>query len=102
LTGHLILSSVHANDAATTIARLIDLKVEPFPDRHFACRRGGAKNGAPRLSDCGRLLEAPLSEQLAYEKATGEKRTEFQYVLVVSLAHIPVILAEPVFLRFSR
>jgi len=30
LTGHLMLSSIHANDSATTIARLIDLKVEPF------------------------------------------------------------------------
>jgi general secretion pathway protein E len=24
-------------------------------------------------------MEAPLVEQIAYEKATGEKRTEFQY-----------------------
>jgi general secretion pathway protein E len=24
-------------------------------------------------------MEAPLSEQIAYEKATGEKRTEFRY-----------------------
>lgn len=30
LTGHLVLSSFHANDAATTIPRLIDLGVEPF------------------------------------------------------------------------
>jgi general secretion pathway protein E len=30
LTGHLVLSTLHTNDAASAIARLIDLGVEPF------------------------------------------------------------------------
>jgi len=30
LTGHLLLSTFHANDSATTIARLLDMGVEPF------------------------------------------------------------------------
>jgi type IV pilus assembly protein PilB len=30
LTGHLVLSSVHTNDAATTFVRLLDFGVEPF------------------------------------------------------------------------
>jgi type II secretory ATPase GspE/PulE/Tfp pilus assembly ATPase PilB-like protein len=30
LTGHLLLSTLHTNDAATTLPRLIDMKVEPF------------------------------------------------------------------------
>ena len=30
LTGHLVFSSLHTNDAATAIPRLIDMKVEPF------------------------------------------------------------------------
>lgn len=30
LTGHLVLSTLHANDAASTITRLIDMDVEPF------------------------------------------------------------------------
>jgi type IV pilus assembly protein PilB len=30
LTGHLVLSSLHTNDAATTLPRLIDMNVEPF------------------------------------------------------------------------
>ncbi len=30
LTGHLVLSTLHTNDAPTTIMRLIDMKVEPF------------------------------------------------------------------------
>ncbi len=30
LTGHLVLSTLHANDAAGAIARLIDMQIEPF------------------------------------------------------------------------
>lgn len=30
LTGHLLLSTFHANDAATAIPRLIDMRIEPF------------------------------------------------------------------------
>ena len=30
LTGHLMLSTFHANDAATSIPRLLDMKIEPF------------------------------------------------------------------------
>ncbi|MEI6326754.1 MAG: GspE/PulE family protein [Candidatus Roizmanbacteria bacterium] len=30
MTGHLVLSTLHTNDAATTLPRLMDLKVEPF------------------------------------------------------------------------
>ena len=30
LTGHLVLSTIHTNSAAGTIARLIDMKIEPF------------------------------------------------------------------------
>lgn len=30
LTGHLVLSTLHTNDAPTTLPRLLDMKVEPF------------------------------------------------------------------------
>ncbi len=30
LTGHLVLSTLHTNDAATALPRLIDMKIEPF------------------------------------------------------------------------
>jgi len=30
MTGHLVLSTLHTNDAATTIPRLLDMEVEPF------------------------------------------------------------------------
>ena len=30
MTGHLVLSTLHTNDAPTTLPRLLDMKVEPF------------------------------------------------------------------------
>src|SRR5439155_8676855 len=30
LTGHLLLSTLHTNDAATTLPRLLDMRIEPF------------------------------------------------------------------------
>ncbi len=30
LTGHLLLSTIHTNDAATTLPRLLDMKLEPY------------------------------------------------------------------------
>ncbi len=30
MTGHIVLSTVHTNDAATTIPRLLDMRIEPF------------------------------------------------------------------------
>jgi len=30
MTGHLVLSTLHANDAPTTLPRLLDMKIEPF------------------------------------------------------------------------
>lgn len=30
MTGHLVLSTLHTNDAATSIPRLLDMKIEPF------------------------------------------------------------------------
>jgi general secretion pathway protein E len=79
LTGHLILSTIHANDAATTIARLTDLKVEPFLIATSLLGVVAQRMVRRICPDCGRLMEATLVEQIAYEKATGEKRTDFQY-----------------------
>jgi len=48
LTGHLVLSTLHTNDAATAIPRLIDMKVEPFfGSFHYQCHHSptvGEKN----------------------------------------------------------
>jgi general secretion pathway protein E len=56
LTGHLVLSTLHTNDASSAVARLLDLGVEPFlvssslsavlaqrlvRKKHAACAGGG-------------------------------------------------------------
>jgi general secretion pathway protein E len=79
LTGHLVLSSVHANDTVGVLFRLIELGVEPF----MIC---SAVNGivAQRMvrrvcHQCARKVAAPLVEQIAYQRETGEERSEFDY-----------------------
>jgi len=79
LTGHLMLSSIHANEVAGVLSRLIDLKVEPFLIASAVIGVVAQRMVRRICPDCGRLIEAPLVEQLAYEKEMAEKRTEFLY-----------------------
>ena len=79
LTGHLMLSSVHANDAAGVLSRLLDLDVEPFLVASAIIGVLSQRMVRRICLDCSRLIEVPLVEQVAYEKETGEKRTEFFY-----------------------
>jgi general secretion pathway protein E len=79
LTGHLMLSSIHANDTASVLTRLIDLKVESFLVASAVIGVVAQRMVRRICPDCGRLIEAPLVEQIAYEKEMGEKQTKFLY-----------------------
>jgi general secretion pathway protein E len=79
LTGHLMLSSIHANDTASVISRLVDLKVEPFLVASAVIGVVAQRMVRCICPDCGRLIEAPLVEQMAYERELGEKQTKFMY-----------------------
>ncbi len=79
LTGHMMLSSIHANDSAGVLSRLLDLKVEPFLIASSVIGVIAQRMVRRVCPDCGRLIEAPLVEQMAYEKETGEKKGEFIY-----------------------
>jgi len=79
LTGHLMLSSIHANDVAGVLSRLLDLKVEPFLVASAVIGVVAQRMVRRICPDCGRLIEAPLVEQMAYEKEMGEKQTKFLY-----------------------
>jgi len=79
LTGHLMLSSIHANDTVGVLFRLLDLKIE-----HFLIASSMIGIVAQRMArricpDCGRLMEVPQSEQLAYEQVMHEKATELRH-----------------------
>ena len=62
LTGHLVLSTLHTNDAPTAITRLLDLGVPPYLLNATHARRHGAAPGAhavPALQADGRASTAP-------------------------------------------
>jgi len=79
LTGHLMLSSIHANEVGSVLTRLVDLKVEPFLVASAVIGVVAQRMVRRVCPDCGRLIEAPLVEQIAYEQEMGEKKTEFLY-----------------------
>jgi len=79
LTGHLVLSSVHANDTVGAIFRLIDLGVEPFLISSALIGIVAQRMVRRVCPHCARKVTAPLVEQLAYEKEMGEAREEFMY-----------------------
>ncbi|MFC1981911.1 GspE/PulE family protein, partial [Chloroflexota bacterium] len=77
LTGHLVLSSVHANDTASVVFRMIDLGVEPFL---LASALVGvtAQRMVRRVCPyCSRPTSVSSEEQQAYEEEMNEKRSEF-------------------------
>lgn len=72
LTGHLMLSSVHANDAVGIIFRMLDLGIEPY----LLCSSLSgivAQRIVRRLCpNCKVTYEPPLEEQMAYQDEIGE------------------------------
>jgi len=79
LTGHLMLSSVHANDAPGVLSRLLDLDIEPFLIASAVIGVVAQRMVRRICPDCSHMIEAPRVEQMAYEKEIGEKQTEFLY-----------------------
>jgi type II secretory ATPase GspE/PulE/Tfp pilus assembly ATPase PilB-like protein len=61
------------------ISRLVDLKVEPFLVASAVIGVVAQRMVRCVCPDCGRLIEAPLVEQMAYEREMGEKQTRFVY-----------------------
>ena len=79
LTGHLVLSSVHANDTVGVVFRLVDLGVEPFLISSALIGVVAQRMVRRVCPNCARKVTAPLVEQMAYEKEMGEARAEFMY-----------------------
>ncbi|MGA9049597.1 MAG: GspE/PulE family protein [Dehalococcoidia bacterium] len=79
LTGHLVLSSVHANETVGVLFRLIDLGVEPFLISSALVGIVAQRMVRRVCPHCARKVTVPLVEQIAYEKEMGESRTEFMY-----------------------
>jgi len=79
LTGHLVLSSIHANDTIGTIFRLLDLGVEPFLVSSALLGVVAQRMVRRLCPDCSSLVDGPLVEQMLYSRESGEKRNQFLY-----------------------
>jgi general secretion pathway protein E len=79
LTGHMVLSSIHANDAVGVVFRLLDLGIDPFL---VASSLTGiiAQRMVRRICpECARPVKISLLEQMIYTKEAKDERTEFIY-----------------------
>ncbi|HQR52390.1 MAG TPA: type II secretion system ATPase GspE [Burkholderiales bacterium] len=100
LTGHLVLATLHTNDAVGAVTRLIDMGIEPFllsssllgvmaqrlvrrlcPD----CRRAAPANAAQRAELPPELADVPLPEAVgcAVCKGTGYRGRTGIYEMVI-------------------
>jgi general secretion pathway protein E len=79
LTGHLVLSSVHANDTSGVVFRLVDLGVEPFLVAQAVVGVVAQRMVRRICPHCARPVAGNPEEKLAYEEEMGEEREEFLY-----------------------
>ncbi len=77
LTGHLVLSSVHANDSVGVVFRMVDLGVEPFLIASALLGIVSQRMVRRVCPYCSRPTPIAAHEQAAYEKELNEKRSEF-------------------------
>ena len=64
LTGHLVLSTLHTNDAASTITRLVDMGIDPFMVSSSLLCIGAQRLGRKLCESCRRPLDVPEKELL--------------------------------------
>jgi general secretion pathway protein E len=79
LTGHLVLTSIHANDAASAIVRLIDMGIEPFLVTSAVIGSLSQRLVRKVCPYCSTTKQASSVEVLAYQQEMGESKTEFHY-----------------------
>ena len=79
LTGHLVLTSIHANDAAGAIVRLLDFGVEPFLVTSAVIAAMSQRLVRKVCPYCRETKPASVVEKMAYQKELGEEQTDFAY-----------------------
>jgi len=80
-TGHMVLSTLHTNDAPQTVARLMNMGIAPF-NITSAVTLIIAQRLARRLHDCKRIIEVPANALLAegFKESELSKLTIFEPV----------------------
>ena len=79
LTGHLVLSSIHANDAVGVVFRLLDLGIEPFLVASALTGIVAQRMVRRVCPECARPVKVSLLEQMIYTKEARDERSEFLY-----------------------
>ncbi len=79
LTGHLVLSSIHANDSVGVVLRLLDLGVEPFLVSSALIGVIAQRMVRRVCTNCARPIEVSPLESITYQQEVGEARSEFIY-----------------------
>jgi general secretion pathway protein E len=79
LTGHLVLSSIHANDAVGVVMRLMDLGVEPFLVSSALIGVIAQRMVRRICPDCARPINASPEETLIYSQVMGQQKKKFMH-----------------------
>ncbi len=77
LTGHLVLSSIHANDAVGVVFRLLDLGIEPYLVSSALIGVVAQRMLRKICPYCAHSIDVPLVERMTYSNETGEERDKF-------------------------
>lgn len=77
LTGHLVLSSIHANDSASAIVRLIDMGVEPFLVTSAVVGSIAQRLVRKVCPHCRSMSVVSAGDAMAYQADMHEARPEF-------------------------
>ncbi len=64
LTGHLVLSTLHTNDASSAVTRMIDMGVDPFMVASTALVITAQRLGRRLCKECKEPIERPTTERL--------------------------------------
>ncbi len=79
LTGHLVLTSLHANDAVAALVRLRDLEVAPYLISSSVAGIVSQRMVRVICTGCQSVTNRPLAEQKVYAAIMGETREQFTY-----------------------
>jgi general secretion pathway protein E len=79
LTGHLVLTSLHANDSVSALLRLRDLGVPPYLIASSVAGIVAQRMVRAVCMTCRVLTSRPLSEQQAYAAEMEEVQERFMY-----------------------
>lgn len=79
LTGHLVLSSIHANDTVGALYRLREMGVEPYLVAASVAGVTAQRLVRQVCAGCQAMGKRPTAEQTAYAQELGEQREQFLY-----------------------